>query len=43
MPPREGIKYVSRKEYVDAIVLGVGSPEEAKETFQIASQIWKKR
>jgi len=43
IPPREGIKYVSRKEYVDAIVLGVGSPEEAKETFQIASQIWKKR
>jgi hypothetical protein len=43
IPPREGIEYVSKKEYVDAIVLGVGSPQEAKETFQIAHEIWKKR
>jgi hypothetical protein len=43
IPPREGIEYVSKKEYVDAIVLGVGSPQEAKETFQIAHEIWQKR
>jgi len=43
IPPREGIEYVSKKEYVDAIVLGVGSPQESKETFQIAHEIWKKR
>ena len=43
IPPREALEYAASVEYIDGVVLGVASVEEAEQTFSTAFDVWKNR